>query len=355
MNILVVKPSSFGDIIHTFPAVALLRRHFPEACISWVVNSEYAGLVELLSIVDDVIVFDRQRWRQWRNWGEVPAFIRQLRQRPFDLVLDFQGLLRSGLISYFSGGRRRVGFRSAREGAGMFYTEKVPLPANLKHAVRKNVFLVQSALNIPESDFLPELGGQYDFCKQAQKLCQTHGLDPGKPVLAVAPSTRWESKTWPLDFFARILDQLQGRCPDLQCWLVGTSGERPVGEQLATICQKARPVNLMGTTNYGTLVELLRLSNALLCNDSGPMHLAAALGVPTVALFGPTDSELTGPFGAGHIVHQGRCEMAPCFMRQCPKGDRECVDSVSEEGVIEDLLERLSGLAPAKRANEPAS
>jgi lipopolysaccharide heptosyltransferase I len=341
VNILIVKPSSFGDVIHTFPALEQIRRCFPDAAISWVVNREYAELVEQSALVDEVIVFDRNRWRNWRCWHEMVGFVRDLRRRNFDLVFDFQGLLRSGLIAWLSGGRRRVGFANAREGATIFYSEKVALPVNLKHAVDKNLFLVQSSLSVADEVTFPELESRPDCLKRARQICREYGIVAEGGILAVAPSTRWESKRWPPEFFAAVMDAVVQTCPGVSCWLLGTAGERALGEAVVSACQQAQPVNLMGKTNSGILTEMLRMSSALLCNDSGPMHLAAALRVPTVALFGPTDPDLTGPYGPGHRVFRGKCDLAPCFLRDCPKHARICVSSISATEVAADVVSKI--------------
>lgn len=341
MNILVVKPSSLGDVIHALPAAHLLRQHFPDAHISWVVNNTYAGIVELCPAVDDVIPFRRKRLGQMRHWHEILAFVRELRQRRYDIAFDLQGLLRSGLIARASGASRRIGFRNAREGAHWFYTEKVPLPANLKHAVDKNVFMVRSVLGATAPTSFPDLTIQHDFLKCARRLLRSADLEGDGPLLAVAPVARWHAKTWPPTFFARVLDMVVAAIPETRCWLLGTQDEAPAADAVTAACQRCQPCNLCGETNLGTLVEMVRLTDALLTNDTGPMHLAAALGVPTVALFGPTDPGLTGPYGPAHAVFTGTCETGPCFSRRCPRDVQQCLDAISPAEVADAVIHRL--------------
>jgi heptosyltransferase I len=341
VNILIVKPSSFGDILHAFPAVELIRQAMPEAHITWVVNDTFAGIVELFPAVDEIVVFRRKRLGQLRHCFGVLSFLSDLRQRRYDVVIDLQGLLRSGLIAWFSGGRRRVGFRRCREGAHFFYSDRVLLPANLQHAADKNVFLVRSAMDIRLDLIPPILAPQHDLVKAARQAFGEHGLDTTKPVFAVAPGSRWGTKTWPPDFFGRVLDAVAREVPDVQCWVLGSDDERSIGEQVVAACAVAKPENLAGETDLQTLVELLRLSTVLLTNDSGPMHLAAALGIPAAALFGPTDPQLTGPYGEGHEVFTGSCELAPCFSRECPLGSRECHTGVDSEAVAAAVIGRL--------------
>lgn len=353
MKILIVKPSSLGDVIHTFPAVELIRRRYPDATITWLVNEEYAGLVELFPGVDDVLRFRRRRWgNPWRA-PEVVSYAWRLRRHAFDVVVDFQGLFRSGCLAFCSGASRRIGFRRAREGAPLFYTECVDVPASVCHAVDRNIALVQKAFAITQAPEFPELLRQQETVRKVDDIWGRRGLQRGDPVLAVAPVARWPSKTWPPDYFAAVLDLVARDCPLLGCWLVGTPKERVAGDRLMTFCHLAKPHNLMGETSLSELLEMLRRSDALLTNDSGPMHLAAAVRRPTVALFGPTDPALTGPYGPGHVVFHGRCEVSPCFKAACQLPRHPCVHSVAPEAVAAAVVALLrSGGALGRHARQ---
>ena len=342
VNILVVKPSSLGDILHTFPAVALARQSVPGVHVSWVVSDALVDVVRLYPGVDLVLIFPRDRFRRFWRWPGVWPYYRALRERSYDVVLDFQGLFRSGLVTFLSRGRRRVGFRNAREGAACFYTERVALPPDLRHAVDKNVHLVRTAFGIDAPTPVPDLKVEPTAVRQADQLVREHGLAGGPALLAVAPASRWATKTWPPEFFAGVMDRVVARSPGTVCWLLGTARERPVAEAVAAACRAAVPRNLAGLTDMGTLVELLRRSAALLTNDSGPMHLAACVQVRTVALFGPTDPALTGPYGAGHVVFTGTCPRQPCFLRECPLDRRGCAEAVDPDAVSKAVVEILS-------------
>ena len=339
MNILIVKPSSLGDIVHTFPAVRLLKQHFPEATLSWVVNDTYTELVNLCPDVEYALAFRRRRWGRPRHWPEVVAFVRELRSRHFDVAVDFQGLFRSGLIARLSGARRRVGFATAREWATRFYTERVLTPANVRHAVDRNVFLVRSAFGIASDAVEWRLGSFADGVARAEYLLEKHGLHGRHPIVAVAPAARWASKTWPAEFFAAVVRRVADRAGEAAFWLCGSEDEKPVGRAVLAACGGFAPAMLMGESNLGTLVELLRRSDVLLTNDSGPMHLAAAVGTPTVSMFGPTDPGLTGPYGQGHQVFRGDCPRSPCFERECPDAPMDCQRQV-DVGAVADAVVR---------------
>jgi lipopolysaccharide heptosyltransferase I len=342
VNVLIVKPSSLGDIVHTLPAVQMLRQHYPDAFIAWVANDSFTGFLSLYPGVDEVIPFRRRRWARLHRWPEFLGFLGELRQHRFDVAVDFQGLFRSGFIAWASGAPRRLGFQNAREGAGFFYTERIPLPANLRHALERNVFLVQSAFGIAADASMPELARPHDCVREARRLMRQHGIEGDGPVLAVGPAARWPSKRWPPRFFAAVLDQVVQALPTVRCWLLGTADEGAEAQAVVQACSQARPANLVGTTDLATLAEMLRRSDALLTNDSGPMHLAAALSVPTIALFGATDPELTGPYGSAHTVFRSTCDAAPCFSRDCLHKNRQCSEGTHPGRVAEAVVATLA-------------
>lgn len=307
-------------MVHAFPAVAFIRSRLPDATITWLVNDTYAEIVDLCGDVDDIILFRRRQWGRPSGWLPFLKFGRDLRRRKFDLVVDFQGLLRSGFVSFLTAAPRRVGFAHAREGASFFYNHKVLIPANVQHAVEKNLFLAASALDCdmpagetPAANLRPSHDGE----KQAEILFRIHRIDQERPIVAVAPAARWPSKRFPTEFFARVIDRVAEKCPQAQFWILGSRDEREVGAAVVDQCHACVPEMLMGEPNLVTLVEMLRRSDVLLTNDTGPMHLAAAAGTPVVALFGPTSPELTGPYGKGHVVMHGKCDTGPCFRRMC--------------------------------------
>jgi heptosyltransferase-1 len=338
VRVLIIKPSSLGDIIHTFPAVYALQQTQPHLQLSWVVNDSFSGIVSLLPGVERVIPFPRREIGRL-HWRSIREFISNLRAEKYDLAIDFQGLFRSGLITWLSQAKRRAGFADAREGATCFYQQKVRVPDNLRHAVDKNLFLARALFDLP-ADFLPEpkLQVRPEWLDSAAGLLQAGG----RPVLAVGFSSRWPSKTWPSVFFAEVIRQVIARVPNVQCWLLGSKSEHDDAEKLRLLLNSPQLVNLAGSSSMETLVGLLKASDALLTNDSGPMHIAAALQTPCVALFGATDPELTGPYGGSrHQVFRSLCQKAPCFKRKCPYGEDTCIKGISPDKVAEAVAERL--------------
>lgn len=351
MKILIIKPSSLGDVVHALPAVAMLRRAQPDAHIAWLVNDEYVPLVSLCPAVDEVIPFHRRRWARPWHVGELLGHVWQLRRQRFDLVLDLQGLLRSGLLAWCSRSPRRIGFAAAREGAPFFYTGTVRLAGSCRHAVERNLALVRAALGrengTADAEAFPPLVRPPEVQGRVEQLLAAGGLAGAAPLLAVAPATRWVSKNWPAGSYAAFLRQFLDRFPGAGAVLLGSAGDRPDGERIAA--ETARPgrvLNLMGRTSLVELLEVLHRSGALVANDSGPVHLAAAAARPTVAIFGPTDPGLTGPYGNRHVVVRGECPSGPCFSAACRRNGGTlppCLVSVRPETVLQAVEELLSG------------
>lgn len=334
MRILVVKPSSLGDVVHTIPAVSLLHQCLPDCRLSWVVNDGLADILGYCQAVDRIIRFPRKA----RKAGAFLAFWRELRAEKYDFCIDYQGLLRSGLMAWLSGAGRRYGFASAREGAPWFYTRPLAFPQDIRHAVEKNLWLTGQVLRAETGIEAPAQPRRIDFSLPADEMtAAATQLPPGEgPVLAIGFSSSWPSKNWSPEFFREVIFRTAGRCPGLRCWLLGSPAEREAGEKLLQRLQGLQAVNLAGRTTLRSLCCLLRQTGAVLTNDSGPMHIAAVLGTPCVALFGATDPVLTGPYGIGgleHRVFRSKCPESPCFRRECCLSGVSCSDGVSADEV----------------------
>ena len=347
MKLLVVKPSSLGDILHTFPAIAELHAALPDAEVSWVANDFLAPIVRLYPRISRVIPFPRKAVSKL-DWKKIRPFLHELRQDKYDAVLDFQGLLRSGLMTRLAHTKVRCGFANAREGAPLAYNHAVKLPPELKHAVDKNRFLAREFLRSQgitpaEQTPEPELVLPTEWQTKADALIQENHL-AGGPLLAIGCASRWESKSWAPEFFIEVLQLVRQRCPEVKLWLLGSPDEFGRAQEVCDRAKLEGMVNLAGKTDLGTLAALLARCQALFTNDSGPMHIAAALRVPCVANFGSTDPEKTGPYGPKdrHYVVRTRCPHSPCFQRECPLHNRlACSNQASVEEAAQAILERI--------------
>ncbi len=326
-RILLIKPSSLGDIVHTLPVVAALKERWPAAALTWLVKRQWADLVLRVEGVDRVWPVDSTV----RGWlGQIQA----LRRERFDLVIDLQGLFRSAAMAWLSGVPSRIGFANGREGSPWFYTDSVQVPSIDMHAVDRYL-LVAAALGAS-----PHGSPQFRFKKlekdlaAIRNLCENKQISVEKPWVAISVSARWPTKRWPLGSFAAVIDQLanEGLGPIV---LIGSSDEQGEVGQLKAMTTNSF-VDLTGAVPLGSLPALLSCASVLITNDSGPMHVAAAVGTPVVALFGPTSAVRTGPYGTSHRVLTGQVPCSPCFSRVCRHSPQmECLHLIKPTDVIE--------------------
>jgi len=338
-RILIIKPSSLGDIVHALPVLAGLREAAPEARIAWLVNDNLASLLEGHPLLDEVIRFERRRygrmWRSPRAFAAFWRFVADLRAKRFDLAIDLQGLIRSGLMSRLSGARRRVGFSDAREGASLFYTQRVKCPASAEHAVERNIAVVR-ALGIDILTPAFPLGVRPEESRAARELLLRASGRDVRRFTAVLPGARWESKRWPSDKLGALIDRMHAEGHP-QCVLLGAPDEQAVAASVAASCRSG-VIDITGWTDLRQLTALLELADSVICHDSGPMHIAAALNKPTTAIFGPTNPARTGPFSEAARVASHAVECAPCYRRVCPQGHHRCMRDLEVDAVFQQVL-----------------
>ena len=339
---LIIKPSSLGDIVQALPVLTALKEAHPEAHVEWLVFHSFAGVLAGHPRIDDLIVFNRDRARQFWNplaWAEVLTLRRTLRRKRFTAVLDLQGLFRSGQFTLWTGAPDRVGFAEARELASRFYTDKVSAPRQM-HAVDRYLLLARHiGLADPKSkNHLPVAAQTRETVRR--RLIQ-RGLAPNEPFVVVSAHARWETKQWPPERFAEVLNHLHV-ATGARGVLVGGRAAAVVNRAIGRAAS-VKPIDLVNHTTLKELVAVIAEARAMVTNDSGPMHVAAAVGTPVVAVFGPTDPGRTGPYGPGHHVLAKRAACSPCFRRRCPYAGGPqalcCLTNVPADEVARGLVE----------------
>lgn len=291
----------------------------PDARLTWLVNQSLEPLFQLCPDIDSTIPFNRRGCASLSGIPELARFCRRLHQQKFDWVLDFQGLFRSGFFSRLISTRQRYGFAAAREGAPWFYTHPIKTAPHL-HAVERNLALLSAVLQEPVPYTPPLFKIPQTIERAAQKLLTEHQVGDF-PFIAITPGSRWAAKTWAPEFFAAALTAARDRLPtETRFCVLGGANEQKAGEVIRAALPPGTVCNLAGKTDLSLLLALLYRSRALLTNDSGPMHIAAAMARPVVALFCPTNPELTGPYGTPHIILRTACPQTPCMQRICPLG-----------------------------------
>jgi len=298
-RILIVKPSAIGDVVHTLPVLNLLRTRYPSAHIAWLVTPTCGGILAGHPQLDEIIPFERKKWS--RAW----SLMQTLRRGKFDLVLDLQGLLRSGLFTWASGAPVRVGFANAREMAPLFYTHHVPVPDVEVHAIERY-------LSMAEAVGCERGPVTYVFPTDDADRAAAAGMlgDIGRYAV-VLPGTNWPTKRWPAEKFAGMVAPLRERF-GLSTVIAGAPGE---GDAVAKLAPAA--LNVCGKTSLRQLVALLEKASLVIANDSGPMHIAVALDRPLVTPFGPTNPVRTGPYGRPDSVVRIDLPCSPCYSKTC--------------------------------------
>ena len=339
MNILIVKLSAIGDVIHTLPSLTALRRLYPDAHITWVVEEAAADLVKNHPYLDAVLISRRKSWSKDIQKGKIlkPLFnmrslINELRRRRYDLVIDFHGLFKSSIIVFFSRGKRKLGYDSLQELSGLFLNEKIPEDMN-KHAVDRYLdFPRYLGVKIDNVEFI--LPQNNDAEVKVQLLMSKYKLD-GKKFIAINPVAYWKTKLWDNEKFAHLADLINNK---LQMKVVFTGSEKEAIEGI-TSRMTTEGINLGGQTSLLDLAYLYNKAQMVITTDSGPMHLASAVGTPVIALFGPTDPVRTGPYGKEHIIITAGLPCSPCFLKKC--STRKCMKDISPEQVFAAIEEKL--------------
>jgi 3-deoxy-D-manno-octulosonic-acid transferase/heptosyltransferase-1 len=344
VKILIVKLSAIGDVIHTLPALNALRERYPKARITWLVEEAAADLVIGHRALDRVLVSGRKRWiRQLKGphrrqaLSEMRRFWHDLRDTRYDMIIDFHGLLKSSLLVWLAHGKRKIGFDKGmqhQEHSYLFLNERVP-PVDMEvHALVRGLMLLD-AIGVKTRRVVFDVPVFARDHRQAESLLERHGMDGSRPLVAVNPVALWETKLWRDDRFAALADRL---IQEMGVDVVFTGGpaDRPIVDAILSR-MTARAVNLAGKTGLKTLAALYRRTALLVTTDTGPMHLAAAVGTPVVALFGPTAPWRTGPFGEGHRVVRTAPACSPCFKRRCDGRRCCCMRAITVEMVLDAI------------------
>jgi lipopolysaccharide heptosyltransferase II len=336
-RILLLKPSSLGDVIHALPVLRVLRRAFPAAEIWWWIDAGLRPLLEDDPDLTGLIPFNRRALRKPSGWLPFVRSLREMRRRQFDWVLDLQALARSGLVTWWSHARFSVGLDDRREGAPAFYDLAVPRPTPLTHAV--DWYLeVPRRLGLPvkwDFDWIPPRPAV------AARLRERWRTDAARWV-AVQPGARWATKRWPARHFAAVIRALAGDDPALRFALLGSPDERDLAREIAEAAPD-RCLVLAGETTLPEMVEWLRLAALLITNDTGPLHAAAAMRRPVLALFGPTEPRRTGPYGQLDHVLQLGLDCVPCLHHDCRHPVfLECLRGLTPPTVIARARELLA-------------
>jgi lipopolysaccharide heptosyltransferase I len=342
-NVCLIKPSALGDVVNAFPALSALRALWPEARFSWVINGSLRGLVDGHPEIDQVIVYDRARTGFGPSGlARFVRFLAALRAERFDVAIDLQGLLRSGLMAAATGAPVRVGWADAREGASRFYTHTVVSPLDGAHAVDRLLAVARAfGADVSAPRFAVAMA-ETDRAWARQALAGV-----ARPRLVLNMGARWETKRWPPEHFAEIARRaVATRGAGLVA--VGAPEDRPIVEAFRALLPDPPLLDLCGRTTLPQLAALAAESDVFLSNDSGPLHLAVAAGARVVGVYTCTSAALNGPYGPSALAVETRVHCAASYLTRCPR--LECFAELSPDRVwpaVADQFDRRGSIVTA--------
>ena len=332
MRLLIVKLSALGDVVQTLPCLSLFRKYLPSAEIDWVVDERNAGILKKHPLVNKLIVFSK---RYLKSFSALKTFLRELRADYYDFAIDYQGLFKSGVITGFARAKRKVGFKNSRELSWIFYNTKLPAYDPEVHAVKRYLLLTREVLRMckveVKEEGIPDVVWQKEFLEPR--------MIKGNYIVIV-PGARWETKLWELDYWREFVLLFKEAYPEIEVIISGSKREERIKTWAEALEKELKGVrSFVGKVDLSGLVNLLAYARCVITVDTGPMHIASALKVPIIALFGPTSERRTGPWSPVQKVITSDVPCRPCFKRKCPQ--KTCMKSISPQKVFQAVLKIL--------------
>ncbi len=355
--------SSLGDVLHTLPFVAVLRKRFPQAKISWLVHPQFAGFIPEEPIVDEIIYFDKVAFNEMGIFDKIKYFFEMrslLHSKDYDLVIDLQGLFKSAILALMTGCKNKIGYCEMREGSGLV-SKAIVGPHAADHVIERYLDVARylgatvDKIEFPMPDFTIE---RMTFDDKMAEIFNNDSSKMKLPYVVLVPGARWVTKCWPTKNFGELASRLVDK--GVNVFITGGDDDYQRGTEIEAFYKrlKATPIvsednhfkrenkpvqgeliNLIGKTNIKELAVLIDKAQGYISGDTGPLFIAAAFKKPLVAIYGPTRPERTGPYGSEDAcIIQAQCDCAGCLKKQCD--DLICMESVTTKYVY-DKYEKL--------------
>ena len=345
-NILLVRLSAIGDVIHALPIAKAIRKKYIKAKISWIVENKAIDLVEMNPYLDKVYKFPKSKFKKQFKENKLAAlketknFFKEFKKNDFDFVLDVHGLFKSGITTYFSGAKKRYGPGDGREGSKLFYTDILDLPDKKMHQVERNLKLAQSfGAKIDEVDYGLKVPQSVE--KRLSIKANDWELDLDK-IIVINPFTTWESKDWFEERYVNLVEKLLLKYDYNIVFTGGPKDKYRIEEIVSEIKNSERVFNIAGKTDLKELTALYKKAELYIGGDTGPLHLAVAVDLPAVALMGPTDPETHGPYNEKSIVIQADIKCKNCWDRKCKRDKHYCMKKIEVNQVLKAIEKILA-------------
>ena len=336
-NILIVKLSAIGDVIHALPVSYAIKETFPEARITWVVEPPAYELLTNNPYVDEIILFEKKKFKSFGGFlRQIGPFKRRLQQRKYDIVLDLQGLFKSAAIAWLSRAPLKLGCENMREGSHRVSRPVIGTHAN-GHIVERYLDVVRE-LGCTVKDVVFPIEITEREADIAMRLMSQAGADINNRYVVLAPGANWPNKRWPAKHFAQLVNWLYNKNVIPVIIGGGVVDERLVAEIEAAT--EIPPVNLVGKTTLKQLAYIIKCAQVVVGGDTGPVHLAAGLKIPTIMLMGPTDAVRNGPYGQIENAIEVDCDCKYCWKRQC-QFNKDCLEQILPTKVVDKIDQLL--------------
>jgi lipopolysaccharide heptosyltransferase I len=342
-RILIIRLSAIGDVVRTLPVANALRERFPTAHIAWVVEEKARDVLAHQPEIDETIVFQRNRWekgilnplRFLRTIGEVCRFVKELRDKHYDIAFDFHGILKSGLVSYISGAKERVGFDRGycKEWNHLFNNRRVRPRSNRISRFKRN-FALLGPLGLECGGRDVDLHVSQEDVDYVDQFFRSRCLGMSGPLVAIHPGTSPKTtyKRWASAKYSELADRLVEEL-NVSVLFTWGPGEKAMVDEVRTRMRRDSMV-APETHSLKQLAEIFRRCSVYIGNDTGPMHIASLVKTPVVGIYGPTDHIVNAPYeGTSHIIVRKDLPCSPCRNRGCK--DVECMKAISTQDVFD--------------------
>lgn len=336
-RILIIKLGAIGDVVHSLPVLATLRACHPKAHLTWAVEEKAAPVLKGNRDLNELILLERKKMSEGLGVFYFGRWLQEVRKKSFDVALDLHNLFKTGIIAYVSHAPVRIGFRKLREGNFLFMNRRVKPQPHYRHAVEKYLSLLEP-LDIQEAQWVRRFPLTWNSRDEevAERFWTLQGFAQKDPVVAMNPGANWPSKRWMPDRYAKVADQLTKQ-RGIRVLILWGPGEISLAHAVAGAMTEKAVVAL--ETNLKQLMALIKRCRLLISGDSGPLHIAAALGVPTVGLFGPSDPKRNGPYGKGHVVIES--SFPPATHYQIKERGKRWMEAITVDQVLEAAIKQL--------------
>ena len=332
-NVLIVKLSALGDVIHALPVSYAIKETFPDARVTWVVEPPSLPLLEMNPCVDKILLFKKKDFRTLKGFmREFFPFKHELQEQTFDAVLDLQGLFKSAAIAFFAKSNIKLGICNMREMSDKISTPVVGENAQ-GHIVERYLDTARAVGCVVDKVTFP-IQIPVEESEKAHKIMEHAGLREGNPFVVFAVGANWPNKRWPTENFAALGDWFYNLA--VVPVLVGSGDLDVQRAQEIEAKMEIPPINLVNRTNIPQVAQVIRSSRLIVGGDTGPVHLAAALGVRTIMLMGPTNAERNGPFAQIEHAIEVERPCKGCWKRACPKNEI-CLEKIPVSFVKEKI------------------